>query len=55
MAIGDLSVIKDTKATKTKKAIKVSMAGKTIVFLKFIALYSFRAYPLQLMIYPLRV
>jgi len=45
MAIGDLSATKDTKATKTRKAIKVSMTGKTIVFLKFIALYSFRAYP----------
>jgi hypothetical protein len=45
MAIGDLSTTKDIKATKTRKALNVSMAGKTIVFLKFFALYSFRAYP----------
>jgi hypothetical protein len=45
MATGDLSAIKNIKATKTRKAINVSMAGKTIVFLKFLALYSFRASP----------
>lgn len=45
MAIGDLSTTKDIKATKTRKALNVSIAGKTIVFIKFFALYSFRAYP----------
>ena len=45
MAIGNLRATKDTKAIKTRKAINMKIAGKTIVFLKFLALYSCRTYP----------
>jgi hypothetical protein len=45
MVIGNLSATNTIKAIKTKKALNVSIAGKTIVFLKFLALYSCRAYP----------
>ena len=45
MEIGNLSATNTIKAIKTRKALKVSIAGKTLVSLKFLAFYPCRAIP----------
>ena len=45
MKIGNLNAINTIKAIKTRKALKVSMDGKALVFLTFLALYPCRAIP----------
>ena len=45
MEIGNSSATNTIKAIKTKKALNMSIAGKTIVFLMLFDLYSYHAYP----------